>query len=392
MSAAPAYAPRLDTLAGEGAFQVLADARRLEAQGRHVVHLEIGEPDTTTPPHVVEAGVRAVRDGDTRYAPPAGLPELRAASADWLRARGIAADADHVVITSGGKPALFFALLALVEPGAEVLVPDPGFPAFPSVVRFAGGHPVGYAPAYGAAGIAARITARTRVLVLNSPNNPTGGVLSVGTLEEIAELACRHDLWIVSDEVYSQLVYDGPHVSIAAVPEVARRTVVVESFSKTFAMSGWRLGFAAAPRALAERLTCLVVNGTSCTPPFVQRAGLAALTGPQDHLAETVARLERRRDWLVDGLNGIPGVHCARPGGAFYGFPDVRTLLGRAGLSTEQLAARLLTDHGVAVLPGTAFGPGGAGFLRLSFATSPTQLDLALERIRECVSELAVAA
>lgn len=390
MTAAPAT--RLATLSDEGAFQVLADARRVEAGGRHVVHLEIGEPDAATPPHVVEAGVRALRDGETRYAPPAGLPELRAACAAWLGERGVTTDAERVVVTSGGKPALFFTLLALVEPGADVLVPDPGFPAFPSVVRFAGGRPLGYAPADGAAGIATRVTSRTRVLILNSPHNPTGGVLAPNELAGVAELACRHGFWVVSDEVYSRLIYGALHASIAALPDLAERTVVVESFSKTYAMSGWRLGFAVAPRALAERLSCLVVNGASCAPPFVQRAGLAALTGPQDHLAETVARLEQRRDRLVDGLNGIPGVRCARPGGAFYAFPDVRTVLARSTLSTEQLAARLLADHGVAVLPGTAFGPRGAGHLRLSFATSPVHLEVALERIRECVSGLAVAA
>lgn len=386
----PAAAARVAALAGEGAFQVLAAARRLERQGHHIIHLEIGEPDAPTPSHVVEAGVRALRAGETRYAPPAGLPELREACAASLRNRSAPADPGTVVVTSGGKPALFFALLALVEPGAEVLVPDPGFPAFPSIVRFAGGRPVGYQ--LDAEAVAGRVTPRTRVLVLNLPHNPTGAVVAREQLERIAEIAERHDLWVVSDEVYARLVYDGPHQSIAALPGLAARTVVVESFSKTYAMSGWRLGFVAAPSALAERLELLVVNGASCTPPFVQRAGLAALTGPQDHLAHTRDRLEQRRDWLVGGLNGIPGIRCARPGGAFYAFPDVRDLLARSGLTTEQLATRLLVDHGVAVLPGTAFGPGGEGYLRLSFAVAPADLDLALDRIRDCVSELAVAA
>jgi aspartate/methionine/tyrosine aminotransferase len=228
-------------------------------------------------------------------------------------------------------------------------------------------------------------------LVVNLPANPTGVVASPDALSAIATLAQRHDLVVVSDEVYGRIRYDQRVDSIAALPGMLERTVIVDSFSKTYSMTGWRLGFGVLPAALVERVTMLVVNGTSCTPPFVQLAGLAALTGPQDCVTAAVGRFERRRDWLVDGLNGLPGVRCRAPGGAFYAFPDVRKIEERAGLSSEQLAARLLELHGVAVLPGTAFGPGGAGHLRLSFATSAADLDLALERIRECVSDLAVA-
>jgi aspartate aminotransferase len=392
-----APASRVNTLSGEGAFAVLAAARQLESAGRHVVHLEIGEPNGTTPPHVVEAGVRALHDGHTRYVDPAGLPALReaiAASLAWRGVRGGAAE--NVVVVPGAKPMVFYALLALLEPGDEVLVPDPGFPIYPSVVRFAGAIPVGYrldaAGGVDVAQLAALISARTRALVVNLPGNPTGGVASPDALHAIAELALRHDLTVVSDEVYGRIRYDGHADSIAALPGMLDRTVIVDSFSKTYSMTGWRLGFGVLPAALVERVTMLVVNGTSCTPPFVQLAGLAALTGSQDNVTTAVARLEGRRDWLVDGLNGLPGVRCTTPTGAFYAFPDVRRVEERAGLSTPQLAARLLDGHGVAVLPGTGFGPGGTGHLRLSFAVPVADLDLALERLRECISDLAVAA
>jgi aspartate/methionine/tyrosine aminotransferase len=395
-------ASRLIALSGEGAFEVLAAARRLESAGRDVVHLEIGEPDGTTPPHVVEAAVRALHDGHTRYVNPAGLPALCDAIAVSLAWRGVqgpeGTSAENVVVVAGAKPMLFYALLAVLEPGDEVLVPDPGFPIYPSVVRFAGAVPVRYPlDALGAVDVerlAALIGPRTRALVVNLPGNPTGGVASTDDLQAIAELALRHDLTVISDEVYGRIRYDRRADSIAALPGMLERTIIVDSFSKTYAMTGWRLGFGVLPAALVERVTTLVVNGTSCTPPFVQLAGLAALTGPQDTVTAAVARLERRRDWLVDGLNGLPGVRCARPAGAFYAFPDVRQVERRAGggLTTRQLAALLLEEYGVAVLPGTDFGPGGEGHLRLSFAVSPANLDLALERMRECVSDLAVAA
>jgi len=367
-------------------------AGRLQDAGHHVIHLEVGEPGGTTPPHVIEAGVRALHDGHTKYVDPAGLPALRDAIATSLAWRGVRGSAaDNVVVVPGAKPMIFYALLAVLEPGDEVLVPDPGFPIYPSVVRFAGAVPVSYS-GLDVARLAALITPRTRALVLNLPANPTGVVATPDTLSAIAALAQRHDLTVISDEVYGRIRYDRRADSIAALPGMLERTVIVDSFSKTYSMTGWRLGFGVLPSALVERVTKLVVNGTSCTPPFVQLAGLAALTGSQDCVAAAVERYERRRDWLVDALNGLPGVHCTRPGGAFYAFPDVRKIEARTGLSTEQLAARLLEAHGVAVLPGTAFGPGGAGHLRLSFATADDDLEVALGRIRECVSDLAVAA
>src|SRR5437867_5184750 len=388
-------AKRVTALSGEGAFGVLVAARRLEEAGRDVVHLEIGEPDGATPPHVVEAAVRALHDGETRYVNPAGLPVLRDAIAASLAWRGVRAAAENVVVVPGAKPMVFYGLLAVIEAGDEVLVPDPGFPIYPSVARFAGAVPVRY-PLDALGGLDAErlaplIGPRTRALVLNLPGNPTGGIATTDALHAIAELALRHDLVVISDEVYGRIRYDRSADSIAALPGMLERTIVVDSFSKSYAMTGWRLGFGVLPATRVERVTTLVVNGTSCTPPFVQLVGLAALTGPQDAVTAAVARLERRRDWLVDGLNGLPGIRCPRPVGAFYAYPDVRHAEERAGLSTEQLAALLLETHGVAVLPGTGFGPGGAGHLRLSFAVPPAELDLALERIRECVSDLAVA-
>ena len=389
-------ASRVNALSGEGAFEVLVAARRLEAAGRHVVHLQIGEPEGATPPHVVETAVRALHNGETRYVSPAGLPALRDAIASSLAWRGLGgAAAENIVVVPGAKPMVFYALLAVLEAGDEVLVPDPGFPIYPSVVRFAGAVPVRY-PLDALGGVdaerlAALIGPRTRAVVVNLPGNPTGGVATPDALHAIAELVLRHHLVVISDEVYGRIRYDGREDSIAALPGMLERTVIVDSFSKTYAMTGWRLGFGVLPAALVERVTTLVVNGTSCTPPFVQLAGLAALTGPQDAVTAAVARFERRRDWLVDGLNGLPGIRCTRPDGAFYAFPDVRQVEERSGLSTRELAARLLDEYGVAVLPGTDFGPGGAGHLRLSFAVSPADLDLALDRIRECVSDLAVA-
>ena len=390
-------ASRLLALLGEGAFEVLVAARRLEDAGRDIVHLEIGEPEGPTSPHVVEAAVRALHDGHTRYVNPAGLPAVRDAIAASLAWRGIqrGAAAENVVITPGAKPMVFYGLHAVLEAGDEVLVPDPGFPTYPSVVRFAGAVPVRYSldssGALDAERLASLIGPRTRAIVLNLPGNPTGGVATVDALHAIAELALRHDLVVISDEVYGRIRYDGRVDSIAALPGMLERTILVDSFSKTYAMTGWRLGYGVLPAPLVERVTTLVLNGTSCTPPFVQLAGLAALTGPQDAVTAAVARLERRRDWLVAGLNGLPGIRCPRPDGTFFAFPDVRQVEERTGLSTQQLAALLLETHGVAVLPGTGFGPAGAGHLRLSFAVPPADLDRALGRMRECVSDLTVA-
>ncbi|PYO99042.1 MAG: aspartate aminotransferase [Gemmatimonadetes bacterium] len=391
-------AARLDTLGTEQAYVVLAAARRLEASGHKVVHLEIGEPDMPTPPHVVEAGVRALRDGLTRYALAAGVPELRDAIARSLAARGVRATAENVVVTPGAKPALFCTALSLIGPGDEVLCPDPGFPIYESVVRFAGGRPVYYpldetrefAPHVDA--IAERVTPRTRVLILNLPHNPTGGVATTHDLTALAALAQRHDLWVISDEVYGQIRYDGRRDSIAALPGMSDRTVIVDGFSKGYSMTGWRLGYGVMPASLTDAMTTLVINNVSCTATFVQYAGIAALTGPQDAVTRMVAGLRAKRDLLVRGLNAIEGITCASPAGAFYCFPDLSGVLERTGLTCKSFAERLLAEQHVAVLAGTAFGPGGEGHLRLCYATEPVELERALGALSRFVGALTPAA
>jgi aspartate/methionine/tyrosine aminotransferase len=376
------------------AARVLVAARALEAEGRHIVHLEVGEPDAATPGHIVEAGVRALRDGHTRYAPPAGIPELRAAIAASVRSRGVVADAERVVVTPGAKSMLFSALLATVRPGDEVLVPDPGYPMYAAVAELAGGRVVRYALdaasgfAVNADEIAGRITARTRLLVLNAPHNPTGSVPDEATTARLAELALRHDLLVVSDEIYSRHRYDvsaGVQPSIAALPGMAERTVLVDGFSKSYAMTGWRLGYGVLPARLVKPVTTLVTNSATCTATFVQHAGVAALTGPQDWVARQVASLRERRDWLVAALGGLEGVACARPEGAFYVFPNVARALEGSGRTVASLADALLHEHGLACLPGTAVGPAGEGHLRLSYAASQSDLRLAVERLGQAL-------
>lgn len=391
-------ATRLDSLGTEQAYVVLGAARELEAAGHKVVHLEIGEPDMPTPPHVVEAGIRALREGRTRYALAAGVPELRDAIAQSLAGRGVRATSENVVVAPGAKPMLFSAALALVEPGDDVLCPDPGFPIYESVVRLAGGRPVYYpldetsAFAPDVAAIVGRVTPRTRAIILNLPHNPTGGIGTLDDLARLADVAQRHDLWVISDEVYGQIRYDGKCDSIAALPGMAERTFIVDGFSKTYSMTGWRLGYGVMPKRLAETVTTLLINNVSCTATFVQYAGLAALIGPQDPVRRMVAGLRSKRDLLVRGLNAIEGVSCATPAGAFYCFPDVGGILERTGMTCERFAERLLAESHVATLAGTAFGPGGAGHLRLCYATEPEEIALALERIRSWVSSLAAVA
>ena len=390
-------AARAWSLELEGAFEVLARARALEREGRDIAHLAIGEPAFATAPHIVDSAVRALREGDTRYAPPAGLPTLREAIAVSLEDRGIVATPAQVVITPGAKSALCCTILCCVSPGDEVLVPDPGFPAYRSLVRFADGIAVGYALDADAGfapdvdDIAARITSRTRALVLNAPHNPTGGSVTPELLTRIAELAARHDLLVISDEVYGRLVYDEGLTSapsIAAVPELDARTVVIDGFSKTYAMTGWRLGFAVLPTALAERAIAFAVNAFSCVPPFVQRAGVTALTGPQECVAALVAALRVRRAQLLKELMGVRGMVCRPPAGAFYVYTDVTQLLRDHRLTTEALAARLLEEAGVATLPGTAFGDRGVGYLRLSFAGTDRDVIEGARRIRAFVDAL----
>jgi aspartate/methionine/tyrosine aminotransferase len=382
-------AASLDRLGTETAFEVLARARALEAQGRRVIHLEIGEPDFPTPIHIVEAGAQALRDGYTHYCPAPGLPVLREACAAHLSEhRGLAIDPARVLVAPGAKPFLFFGVLATCDPGDEVIYPNPGFPIYESVIRWAGAMPVplplvedrGFA--FSADDLAERLSERTKLVILNSPANPTGGIVERDLNVEIARLLAEHDCWILSDEVYSELLYDAEHDTIAS-HGLLDRTILLDGFSKTFAMTGWRLGYAALPEPLVEPITRLLINSVSCTAPAVQLAGLAALTGPRDEVELMRAEFRRRRDAVVDGLNALPGVSCVTPHGAFYAFPNVTA----TGLAARELANRLLDEAGVAVLAGTAFGEYGEGYLRLSYANSLANIEEALAAMRALLEE-----
>ncbi len=378
-------ATRMSRLGTESAFEVLARARALERTGREIIHLEIGEPDFDTPRHIREAAKRALDEGATHYGPAAGLPELREAIAKHVSAtRGVPVSPDEVVVTPGGKPIMFFTILALVNAGDEVIHPNPGFPIYESVINFVGGVPVPI-PLREETGFGfdleefeRRLSPSTRLIIVNSPQNPTGGVLDRGQIERIAAAAVERRIPILTDEIYREFLYDGEFVSMFAQPGVREHAVLLDGFSKTYAMTGWRLGYGVMPAALAEHVTRLMVNSASCTASFVQLAGLAALEGDRTPVAQMVAEFRRRRELIVDGLNQLPGVSCVLPPGAFYAFPNVR----RTGRSVAEVAERLLTEAGVAVLPGTAFGAHGEGYLRLSYANSEKNLRLALERMR----------
>jgi aspartate/methionine/tyrosine aminotransferase len=380
-------------LSGEGALDVFRRALELEREGRTIVHLELGAPDVDAAPHVAEALMQAMREGDARYVSPQGIPALREAIAADVRSRGVVADADQVLVTPSAKTAVFYAMLALVEPGCEVLVPDPGFPIYASMARFAGGTPVGYAldaaNAPDVDDIAERIGPRTRVLCLNNPNNPTGGAIGAAAMARLAAVVERHDLRVVTDDIYSRLVFDGGRApTIAAFDGARERTLLVDGFSKTYAMTGYRLGYLVAPRAWIEPLVTMAINGHTCVPPFIQRAGVAALTGPQDLVASQVAAYRVRRDLLVAGLERIPGVRCPAPAGAFYVYPDFSAPLAEHGTSSRAFARDLLETHGVAALDGAAFGARGEGRLRFSFASAQADLDAAVRRVGDAVAAL----
>jgi len=387
-----ALAERMRLLGTETAFEVLAKAKALEAAGRSIIHLEIGEPDFDTPDHIKEAAIRALRDGYTHYTPAAGLREAREAIAEYVGTRrGITVDPDEVVITPGAKPIMFFVMLALLNPGDEVIVPDPGFPIYESVARFVGGHPVSWvlreAREFRADPEELRtlLTPRTKLIILNSPHNPAASVLSRRDLEAIAEIVRGRPVTILADEIYGRILYEGTFASLASVPEVRPQVVILDGFSKTYAMTGWRLGYGVMRADLAARITQLMVNSNSCTAAFTQIAGIAALRGPQDCVDRMVAEFRRRRDAITTGLNGLPGVACLRPPGAFYAFPNVRTI----DPNTSRLQDYLLREAGVAVLAGTAFGAHGEGYLRLSYANSIDAITEALTRIRQAVTRYA---
>lgn len=381
----PRLAGRMARLGTETAFSVLAKAKALEAAGREVIHLEIGEPDFDTPANVVEAGCRALKEGQTHYTPAAGIPELRAAIAnDVATRRGINVDPAQVVVTPGGKPIMFFVMLALVGAGDEVSMPNPAFPIYESMVNFVGGTPR-FVPLrqerrfrFDLDEFKATLSDRTRLVVLNSPANPTGGALTQDDIAAVAALLRdRPDVMILSDEIYARLLYEGSHHSIAAEPGMAERTIILDGFSKTYAMTGWRLGYGVMPEWLAAEVTTLQVNSTSCVNSATQFAGVEALTGPQTSVTRMVEEFRARRDLIVSGLNSLPGIDCPVPQGAFYAFPSIRG----TGYSSDELADRLLNEAGVACLSGTAFGIHGEGHLRLSYANSRENLERALDRI-----------
>jgi len=382
-------AARMGTIGTESAFEVSARARALEAQGRSIIHLQIGEPDFDTPINVREAAKAALDAGATHYPPFAGLPALREAiAADASARKGFEVDPAQVFVTVGGKGVMLYAILGLVDPGDEVLVPDPGYPIYESLTRFVGATPVPIPIRMSndfrldVDELASLITPKARVLVINSPANPTGGVLTRGDLERIASLAIEHDLWVLADEIYGRILYDGAeHVSIASLPGMAERTIVLDGFSKTFAMTGWRMGYAIVPSSLVAMYGQLIINTISGVATFAQVGAIEALEGPQDDVDAMVVEFRARRDLIVNGLNAIHGIDCLTPTGAFYVFPNI----AGTGLSGAELADRLLHEAGVCVLPGSAFGHYGDDHIRISYANSRENILEALGRIRALV-------
>ena len=379
----------MERLGTESAFEVLAKAKALEASGREVVHLEIGEPDFDTPEHVIAAAQQALDKGFTHYVPAPGIPELRTAVTEFLERTGrMTTSPDRVLITPGAKPIMFFTIMALCEEGDEVLYPDPGFPMYASIAAFAGAKPVPV-PLSEENGfvidpdeLRSLVTDRTKLLILNSPHNPCGSASTPEQLRAIAEIAIEHDLVVLSDEVYWALRYDGDHHSVLDLDGMAERTILLDGWSKTFAMTGWRLGFGVFPQPLVEPVTRLLINSVSCTSAFSQYAAIAALEGPWDDVDRMLAAFRERREVIVSGLNAVPGVSCVEPGGAFYAFPNISEL----GLSAATLADRLLDEAGVACLPGTSFGGYGENHLRFSYANSVDNIRLALDAFTALVS------
>ena len=385
------FADRMDRLGTESAFEVLAKAKGLEAQGRDIVHLEIGQPDFITPANICEAAFKAMKDGHTGYGPSAGLLEFREVIAEHIsETRGVEIHPDEVTVTPGAKPIIFFTILALVNEGDEVIYPNPGFPIYESVIDFIDGKAIPLPLReevnfrFRIEDLEASISDRTKLLIINSPQNPTGGTSAKSDLEAIAELAIKHNFYVLTDEVYSRILYKGVHDSLISLPGMKERTILLEGHSKTYAMTGWRLGYGIAPTELADKITQLTINSNSCTATFTQFAGIEALKGPQDFVHEMVTEFRKRRDAIVDGLNAIEGVSCIKPLGAFYVFPNVSQL----PLSCQDLSDYLLEDAGVAVLPGTAFGKYGDGYLRLSYANSLENIQEALARMDSAISRI----
>src|SRR3989440_1838068 len=379
-------AERMSRLGTETAFEVLNKARALERQGKKIIHLEIGEPDFDTPKNIVEAGVGALRQGWTHYGPSAGLPELRHAIAEEVgRSRGVKISDDEVVVVPGGKPIIFFVILALADAGDEVIYPNPGFPIYESMIRYVGAHAVPIRLreekdfGFDIDELAGLITDRTRLIILNSPHNPTGGVLQKQDIRDIAEAIGERNIMVLSDEIYSRLIFDGEHYSMMSVPGFKERTILLDGFSKTYAMTGWRMGYGVMRPDLAAHIARLMVNSNSCTASFTQVAGVEALRGPQDSVDKMCAEFQKRRDVMVAGLNKIKGFSCRLPKGAFYVFPNVT----KTGWPSKKLADALLDEAGVAALSGTAFGAFGEGYLRFSVANSIENIEKALAHVND---------
>ena len=371
---------------GEAAFEVLAKAQELERQGKNILHFEIGEPDMETPENVAKVGIQAIKDKKTHYVPSIGILELRKAVQDEIeKTRGYRPDLDQIVIIPGLKPGIFFSMLATVNPGDEVIYQDPGYPTYGSVSSFLGAKGI-LVPLLeenefrmNPDDIKERITEKTKLIVVNSPQNPTGSVMTNSELDDIAELAEEHDIFVISDEIYSKMTYDTVHYSPTARDEAKERTVLLDGFSKYYAMTGWRLGYMVAPSKMVERLQDFLVSAVSCTATFTQWAGVEALTGDQGFISEMMARFKEKRNRIVEGLNSIPGFDCQIPKGAFYAFPNII----ETSMTSQECADHLLYNAGVAALPGTAFGPYGEGFLRFSYASTLENIDTAIERIKK---------
>jgi aspartate/methionine/tyrosine aminotransferase len=386
------FAERMSRLGTESAFEVLARAKALERQGKEIVHLEIGEPDFDTPAHIREAAKRALDDGATHYGPAAGLPELREAVAKDIGAtRNIPVTPEEIVITPGAKPIMYFVITALVNPGDEVIYPNPGFPIYESVINFVGGVPVPIPLreesdfGFDMAAFEKAASKKTRLIIINSPQNPTGGVLGLDQLGRIAEIAVKYQIPVLTDEIYKAFLYEGEFASITRFPGMRDLTIILDGFSKSFAMTGWRMGYGVMPVPLAEHVARLMVNSNSCTASFTQWAGIAALQGDQMPVRQMVAEFKRRRDIIVAGLNALPGTTCRTPKGAFYVFPNIKALKR----PSSEVAEAILQEGGVAVLGGTAFGEYGEGYLRLSYANSEANIRKALDRMRPVLARIA---
>jgi aspartate/methionine/tyrosine aminotransferase len=387
----PPFTPRVSHLEPEGAYAVLAKSQALEAQGREIIHFEIGEPDFNTYPNIVSAGIEAISTGKTRYNPPSGIAALRQVLAtDAGQRRGVRFSPEQVVIGPGTKPLMMLPMLAVLEPGDEVIYPDPGFPSYAAAIGIAGATPV-RAPLLekhqfdlDPDALDKLISPKTRMIILNSPSNPTGSVLSAGTMAHLADVAVKHDLWIISDEIYSRFVYDGVAPSIISLPGMSERTIIADGFSKAYAMTGWRLGYGIMPEALADRVGLLLTHSVGCTATFTQYAGMEAVLGTQDPVDAVRAEFQRRRDAIVKRLNDIPGVACLVPQGAFYVFPNVRSFKR----PSAELADYLLEEAGVAVLSGTDFGKYGEGCLRLSYTNSLENIHKGLDRMKDALARL----